>query len=130
MQKESPKTIFLLGNFIIIDLLKYDISHSVNNFTDTLSCNNFLLPHILLPARIYKTSTLIDNIFLNSASLEEIESGNVTSTMSDHLPQYIFLADFFSKIPVMKSNILRHDWKKFESSKFISDLNQINWEEI
>ena len=30
----------------------------------------------------------------------------------------------------MKSNILRHNWKKFESSKFISDLNQINWEEI
>ena len=64
------------------------------------------------------------------ASLQEIESGNVTSTFSNHLPQFIFLQDFFSKIPVTKSNILRRHWKKFESSKFISDSNQINWEQI
>ena len=31
---------------------------------------------------------------------------------------------------ITKSNILRHDWKKIESSKFISDFNQINWEQI
>ena len=85
---------------------------------------------IFLPTKISKTSILIDNIFSNSTSLEEIESGNVTSTFSDHLPQFIFLPDFFSKIPVTKSNILRRDWKNFESSKFISDFNQINWEEI
>ena len=40
------------------------------------------------------------------------------------------MPDFFSIIPVTKSNILRHDWKKSESSKFISDSNQINWEQI
>ena len=48
----------------------------------------------------------------------------------DHLPQFIFLPDFSSKIPVTKSIILRRDWKKFESSKFISDFNQVNWEQI
>ena len=72
---------------------------------------------------------LID-IFSNSTSLEETESGNVTSTSSDHLPQFIFLPEFFLKIPVSKSNILRRDWKKFESSKFIFDFNQIYWEQI
>ena len=102
---------------------------SMNNFIDTLS-SIFLLPLIFLSTRISKTSTLIDNIFSKSTSLEEIESGNVTSTFSDHLPQYIFLPDFFSKIPVTKSNILRRDWKKFESSKFISDFSQRNWEQI
>ena len=61
---------------------------------DTLS-SNFLLPHIILPTRISKTSTLIDNIFSNSTSSEEIESGDVTSTFSDHLPQFAFLKDFF-----------------------------------
>ena len=66
---------FLLGDFNI-DLLKYEISDSVNNFIDTLS-SNFLLPLIFLPTRISKTSTLID-IFSNSTSLEEIESGNST----------------------------------------------------
>ena len=78
LQKESSKRVFLLGDFNI-DLLKHEISDSVNNFIDTLS-SNFLLPLIFLPTRISKTSTLIDNIFSNSTSLEEIESGNVTLT--------------------------------------------------
>ena len=41
LQKESSKRVFLLGDFNI-DLLKYEISDSVNNFIDTLS-SNFLL---------------------------------------------------------------------------------------
>ena len=128
LQKESSKRIFLLDDFNI-DLLKYELSDSVNNFIDTVS-SNFLLPHTLLPKRISKTFTLIDNIFSNSTSLEEIESGNVTSTFSDHLPQFIFLKNIFSKIPAVKSNILKHDWRKFESNKFISDFNQTDWEQI
>ena len=87
LQKESSKIIFLLGDFNI-DLLKYELSDSINNFIDTLSFN-FLLPHILLPTRISKTSTLIDNMFSNSTSLEAIESANATSTFSDDLPQFI-----------------------------------------
>ena len=76
LQKEPSKRVFLLGDFNI-DLLKYEISDSVNNFIDTLS-SNFLLPYIFQPTRISK-STLID-IFSKSTSLEEIESGNVTLT--------------------------------------------------
>ena len=107
-----------------IDSLKYEISDSINNLN-----SSFLLPLIFLPIRISKTSTLID-IFSNLTSLEEIKSGNVTSTFSDHLPQFTFYQMFFSKVPVAKSNIQRPDWKKFESSKYISDFNQINWEQI
>ena len=121
LQKESSKRIFLLGDFNI-DLLKYELSDSINNFIDTLS-SNFFLPHILPPTRFSKTSRLIDNIFSNSTSLEKIESGNVTSTFSDHLPQFIFLKDFFSKIPAVKSNILKH-WRKLQSNRSISDFNQ------
>ena len=128
MQKESSKRIFFLGDFNI-DLLKYEISDSINNFIDTLS-SNFLLPLIFLPTRISKISTLIDNIFSNLTSLEETELSNVTSTFSDYLPQCISLPDFFSKVPGTKSSIQRRHWKKFESSKFISDFNQINWEQI
>ena len=90
-----------------------------------LDSSNFLLPLIFLPTTISKTSILID-IFSNLTSLEETELGNITSTFSDHLPQFIFLPDFFSTVPVTKSNILRRNWKIFESSKFISDFSQIN----
>ena len=52
LQKESSKRIFLLGDFNI-DLLKYEISDSVNNFIDTLS-SNFLLPLIFYLQRFLK----------------------------------------------------------------------------
>ena len=42
LQKESSKRIFLLGDFDI-DLLKYELSDSINNFIDTLSSNSFYL---------------------------------------------------------------------------------------
>ena len=95
LQKKSSKRIFLLRDFNI-DLLKYELSEPINNFMDTLSSNSFL-PHILLPTRISKTSTLIDNIFSNSTSFDEIESCNITSTFSGHLPQFFFFFNFFSK---------------------------------
>ena len=88
------------------------------------------LPHILLRTRISKTSTLIDNIFSNSTSLAEIESGKMTSIFLDHHPKFTFLKYFFSKIPATKSNILRYDWRKSESNKLISDFNQTDWEQI
>ena len=94
-QRESFKRIFLLVDFNI-DLLKYEISDSINNFIDTLS-SNFLILLIFLPTRISKTSTLIDNIFSNLTSFEETESGNVTSTFSDHHPQFIFFTRYFFK---------------------------------
>ena len=109
--------------------LQKESSKTINNFIDTLS-SNFLLSHILLPTNISKTSTLIDNIFSNLTSLEEIESGNVASTFLDHLPQFIFFLIFFSKILAAKANILRYDWRKFESNKFICDFDQTDLEQI
>ena len=78
----------MLGTFNI-DLLKDESSDSINNFIDPLS-SSFLLPHILLPTRISETSTLIDNILSNPTPLKDNESGNVKSTFSDHLLQFIF----------------------------------------
>ena len=86
LQKGSSKRNFFLAEFNI-DLLKYKILDSIIDFIDTFS-SNFLLPFMFLPTRISKTSTFIDNIFSNVTSLEETESGNVTSTFSDHLPKF------------------------------------------
>ena len=47
LQQEISKKDFLLGNFNT-DLLKYEISSSINNFINTLS-SYFILPHMLLP---------------------------------------------------------------------------------
>ena len=55
----------LTNHFVSPLLLKYETSGSINSLTDTLT-SNFLLPFLLLRTRIFKTSTLIDNIFSNS----------------------------------------------------------------
>ena len=47
LKHEISKKNSLLGNFNT-DLLKYEISSSINNFINTLS-SNFMLPHMLLP---------------------------------------------------------------------------------
>ena len=52
LQQEISKKNFLLGNFNT-DLLKYEISSSINNFINTLS-SNFILPHMLLPKEYQK----------------------------------------------------------------------------
>ena len=44
LQKESSKRIFLLGDFNI-DLSKYEIPDSTNNFIDTLSSNFYIFTY-------------------------------------------------------------------------------------
>ena len=62
----------------------------VNSFLDTLS-SNFLSPQIVLPTRIFSSSTLIDNTFCNITHTAKSISRNLTPTVSDHLPQFLIL---------------------------------------
>ena len=96
LQKESSKRILLLGDFNV-DLLKYDISDSVNNFIDTLG-SIFVLPLIFLPTRISKTSTLIDNIFQT-----QLLQRKLNQVMSHQHFRTIFYNFFFYQIFSQKS---------------------------
>ena len=90
------KTTFLLGDFNK-DLLKYESQTSTNEFLDSLS-SNMILPYILQPTRITgHTKTLIDNTFSNHIS-EEAICGNLTSTISDHLPELLITPSIFSDL--------------------------------
>ena len=95
------KQVFLLGNFNI-NLLSYNDHQPTNDFLDSLASNSFI-PYILHPTRITSHSkTLIDNIFSNYIS-HEIISGNITATISDHLPQFSFVPNILSNPPTQKS---------------------------
>ena len=92
ISKEN-KSVFLLGDFNV-DLLKYDKHATTNEFLDSLSSHMFL-PHIVQPTRISTTSkTLSDNIFSNIPTPSSV-SGNLTSSISDHLPQVLIVPDIF-----------------------------------
>ena len=100
LSKEANKTIVLLDEFDI-DLLNFDTSECVSTFLDDLASNS-LQPEILLPTRISNNSkTLIDNIFCNipNSLVKRAISGNISSSISDHLPQFFILPEFFSKSP-------------------------------
>ena len=75
-----------MGDFNI-DILKYDTNNDSAAFLDMMY-ENFLLPYVSSPTRITSRSqTLIDNTFSNIIE-DEINSGNITTTISDHYAQF------------------------------------------
>ena len=112
--------------------LNFDTSEYVSTFLDDLASNS-LQPQILLPTRISNNSkTLIDNIFCNITNtlVKSAMSGNISSSISDHLPQFFILPEFFSKSPPTKYNIISHDWENFNNQSFLQDFEKINWNQV
>ena len=102
---------------------------ATNEFLDSLS-SNMVLPYIIQPTIITTHSkSIIDNIFSNYISLEII-SGNLTSTISDHLPQFFITPHIFSNAPYKKYNIFERDGSKFNREEFIPDYFVIDWPHV
>ena len=111
LSKEN-KTIFFLGDFSI-NLLNYDIYPPTNEFLDSLS-SHYFLPHILQLSRVTANSkTLIDNIFSNMAA-PSIISGNLTASISDHLPQFLVVPNIFFNVSYPRCNNCERDWSRFD----------------
>ena len=91
------------------DLIKTSTHQASSDFYEILS-TNFLLPMILLPTKINSNAdTLIDNIFSNYYN-PNIISGNLTISISDHLPSFaIFPLSINDSIPT-KHNIYKRDF--------------------
>ena len=110
-------------------MLNYNECQPTNEFLDSLASNS-IIPYILQPTLITSHSkTLIDNIFSNVLSFEAT-SGNITATVSDHLPQFLFAPNVLSNPLCNKSDILERDWSKFNKENFILDYFDKNWSEI
>ena len=132
LNNEKNKNIFIAGDFNF-DLIKASTHQSTSDFYDMLS-TNFLLPMILLPTKINSNAdTLIDNIFTNYYN-PNIISGNLTSSISDHLPSFaIFPISLNDSIP-KKHNIFKRDYKNLKKPEdlehFKNDFLSKNWQEI
>ena len=82
------------------------------------------LPYILHPTRVTGHSpTIINNIFSNYLSKEAV-CGKLTSTISDHLPQVLFIP---SDNPDTKSNIFE---RSFNHAEFVMDYFDKDWSNI
>ena len=125
---KEHKTIFLLGDFNI-NLLNYDIHPPTNEFLDSFS-SHYFLPHILQPSRVTTNSkTLIDNVFSNMA-VPNIISGNLTASISDHLPQFLVAPNIFFNTSYPKSNNYEKDWSRFDQENFVLDYFSVEWDNV
>ena len=125
---KEQKSIFVLGDFNV-NLLNYNEHNQTNKFLDSLASNSFI-PLILQPTRITSHSnTLVDNVSSNIID-SDIISGNLTATISDHLPQFAIIPNMFGNIPGNKSNIYERDWSKFDQENFILDYFSVGWEDL
>ena len=119
------KKIILMGDFNI-NLMKEGTDRHVDDFIDILGAN-LILPTILIPTRVTpKTQTLIDNIFASPFD-QEIQTGNITIGISDHLPQFLILQ---SNHELSKnSDIYYRDWNVFEEKEFTLKFYDNNWDD-
>ena len=53
----------------------------------------------------------------------------MTSTISDHLPQFMIVPNVFCNPPSNKTNIFKSDWSSFDQRIFILDCFSIGWNE-
>ena len=122
---KEKKSVFVLGDFNI-NLLNYNNNNPTNELLDYFGSNSFV-PYILQPTRPTSHSkTLIDSIFSNIISPEAI-SGNLTSTISDHLPQFMIVPNAFCNPPSDKANIFERDWSNFDQENFPLDYFSTDW---
>ena len=124
---QEQKIVFLRD--FNVDLMHYNEHNPRNEFLDSLASNSYL-PYIIQPSRHTSHSrTLIDNIFSNVIS-KDIICGNITATISDHLPQFLVSPNTFANPPSNKSNVFERDWSKFDQENFILDYFDIDWSNL
>jgi hypothetical protein len=124
---EKNKICTIMGDFNI-DLLKIDDHEDTNYFYNILSTHGFR-PLILQPTRITSSSaSLIDNIFINDMSIESV-GGNITTSISDHFPQFCNF-DVKAKKQLNKGPKFGRSYKHFNDDEFGNQLKVINWDPL
>ena len=116
---KGNKEVYICGDFNF-DLLKVDTENFTQYFFNLL-CSYGFLPHILQPTRVTEhTVTVIDNIFSNNLQ-DDILSGNVLSTSSDHFAQMVSVNR--EQIDSKKINVYQRDYSKYSRESFRDDVS-------
>ena len=124
LNKENK--VILTGDFNV-NLLNFGRKRGTHQFLEELFHNNYT-PQITLPTRITdRSATLIGNIFLNTQRHKQT-SGNITTSISDHLPQFTILENFLGTRNIIgKEQITYRAFKNFNEIELIFDIQSIVW---
>ena len=127
LNKHSKNDIYIAGDFNF-DLLNASSHNASSDFFDMMT-SNFVMPSIIIPTKINRsTDTLIDNIFTNQINPDMI-SGNLSASISDHLPSFLIIPKHNQNHLPKKHNIFKRDTKNFNRENFLLDLLSINWDD-
>ena len=96
---------------------------------------NFLIPchpicfYLILSNQLelLLTQALSLNSIFPKYIFQDLVSGNLAATISDHLPQFLIASHVFSNAPNTKTSIFELDWSKFNHEKFILDYFSVDW---
>jgi len=123
---KSKKTVALLGDFNI-NLLDYSKYTTISEYYDNISSIGFR-PLILQPTRISsKSSTLIDNIFINDLTC--FSNGvNIVTSISDHFMQFCKLDSYDIQYDKFKDRKSVRNWRIFNKQEFFEELSKIDWD--
>ena len=98
------------------------------NFYEILSSLSFQ-PLILQPSRVTpRSSTLIDNIFINELGVCST-GGNITTSISDHFPQFSFLDICDAGLKELKK-IKGRSYANFNLDEFKNDFLNTSWVDL
>ena len=117
----------ITGDFNL-NLIKHMQNKGVNQFLENILSNNFILQITLTTRITEKTATLTDNIIRNSYKRNSnCQSGNITTYISDHLPQFLIIET--PKQPSFNQNppISFRDYKTFNKEAFKTELRESDW---
>ena len=122
---KEKKPVIITGDYNI-DLLKINQDNKINEYFDSLTDSNFM-PLITLPTRITSsTKTLIDNILYNQFT-PNIQSGNLSVSISDHIPQFAIIPIANKNFLPKNHNIFVRDYKNINKIKLINNFQALNW---
>ena len=121
------KNNYISGDFNY-DLLKVSTHNETFDFFNIMM-SNFLQPLINITTKINSTNdTIIDNIFTNDLN-PDTKSGNLSISISDHLPSFMIVPKQNQTHLPKKHNIYTQSIKKFNRENFILYYLSINWNE-
>ena len=109
---------FLLGDF------------EINHLNFYFLASNSIFPYISQPRRLTSHSkALTGNIFW-SLLISDMISGNLTATVSNHLPRLLFAPNILSSTYYNKSSTFERDWSKFNKENLRQSYLDKNWSDV
>ena len=63
-------------------------------------------------------------------AVPNIISGNLTASISNHLPQFLVAPNIFFNVSYPKSNNYERDWSRFDQENFVLDYFSVEWDNV